>query len=110
MSTSSAWAAALRRSAACLLVALAGGAATAQALKPVVLVRGLSHPWGLAFLPGFEQDGRMLVTERDGRMRLVSARGELGPPLAGLPRVDARGQGGLLDVVVDPTFEQTRRV
>lgn len=100
---------AVRRVAAMLLMGVAG-VATAQALKPVTLVRGLSHPWGLAFLPGFEQDGRMLVTERDGRMRIVSARGELGPPLAGLPRVDARGQGGLLDVVLDPKFEQTRWV
>lgn len=100
---------AVRRVAAMLLMGVAG-VATAQALKPVTLVRGLSHPWGLAFLPGFEQDGRMLVTERDGRMRIVSARGELGPPLVGLPRVDARGQGGLLDVVLDPKFEQTRWV
>jgi glucose/arabinose dehydrogenase len=96
---------------AALLLLLAGsGAAVAQALKPVTLVRGLSHPWGLAFLPDFEQSGRMLVTERDGRMRIVSTGGELGPPLAGVPAVDARGQGGLLDVVLDPKFEQTRWV
>jgi aldose sugar dehydrogenase len=104
--SASAW---LGRLAATLLLGVAGAAA-AQALKPVTLVRGLSHPWGLAFLPDFERSGRMLVTERDGRMRIVSARGELGPPLAGVPAVDARGQGGLLDVVLDPKFEQTRWV
>src|SRR5687768_14524709 len=100
----------LQRVVACLLMLVAAGSASAQALKPVTLVRGLSHPWGLAFLPGFEQDGRMLVTERDGRMRLVSARGELGPPIAGLPPVEARGQGGLLDVVLHPQFAQNRWV
>lgn len=62
---------------------------------------GLSHPWGLAFLP----DGRMLVTERDGNLRLVSPEGELSEPLAGIPEVDARDQGGLLDVALDPDFE-----
>lgn len=64
---------------------------------------GLEHPWGLAFLP----DGRMLVTERPGRLRLVSADGQLSAPLAGLPAVWARGQGGLLDVAVDPDFAST---
>jgi len=62
---------------------------------------GLSHPWGLAFLPG----GRMLVTERGGNLRFVSPEGELSEPLAGLPEVDARDQGGLLDVALDPEFE-----
>jgi glucose/arabinose dehydrogenase len=59
---------------------------------------GLEHPWGLAFLP----DGAMLVTERPGRLRVVGAGGALSPPVAGLPEVDARGQGGLLDVAVGP--------
>jgi glucose/arabinose dehydrogenase len=67
-------------------------------------VRGLEHPWGLAFLP----DGRMLVTERPGRLRIVSASGELSQPLAGLPRIAARGQGGLLDVLLDPGFAENR--
>ncbi|HUP47194.1 MAG TPA: PQQ-dependent sugar dehydrogenase [Thermoanaerobaculia bacterium] len=62
---------------------------------------GLEHPWGLAFLP----DGRMLVTERPGRLRIVERNGALSPPLAGVPHVHARGQGGLLDVVLDPRFE-----
>src|SRR3712207_1255576 len=67
---------------------------------------GLSHPWGIAFLP----DGSALVTERDGRMRHVSPEGELSDPLEGLPEVDARGQGGLLDVELDPEFAANRRV
>ena len=54
--------------------------------------RGLDHPWGLTFLP----DGRMLVTERPGRLRIVSADGQASPPLGGVPRVYARDQGGLL--------------
>jgi aldose sugar dehydrogenase len=61
---------------------------------------GLEHPWGLAFLP----DGRMLVTERPGRLRYVTSDGKLSDPIAGVPRVDAVGQGGLLDVVLDPAF------
>ncbi len=61
---------------------------------------GLAHPWGLAFLP----DGRMLVTERPGRLRLVSKEGQVSDPVPGLPEIDARGQGGLLDVAIDPDF------
>lgn len=67
---------------------------------------GLEHPWGLAFLP----DGRMLVTERPGRLRLVSADGQLSEPLTGVPAVWARGQGGLLDVAVDPDFATSKLV
>jgi glucose/arabinose dehydrogenase len=63
---------------------------------------GLANPWGLAFLP----DGRMLVTERPGRLRLVTRDGKLSPPLAGVPRVFASGQGGLLDIVLDRGFAQ----
>ena len=75
-------------------------------LKPVPVARGLAQPWGLAFLP----DGRMLVTERPGRMRIVGADGRLGEPLQGLPAVDAKGQCGLLDVVLDPRFAENRWV
>jgi glucose/arabinose dehydrogenase len=67
---------------------------------------GLENPWGLAFLP----DGRMLVTERPGRLRIVGATGQLSQPLGGLPRIAARGQGGLLDVVLDPNFAENRQV
>ena len=67
---------------------------------------GLVHPWSLAFLP----DGRMLVTERPGRMRLVTRDGKLSPPLTGVPRVLASGQGGLLDVILDRNFAQNRTI
>ncbi|MEX2179995.1 MAG: PQQ-dependent sugar dehydrogenase [Gemmatimonadaceae bacterium] len=67
---------------------------------------GLEHPWGLAVLP----DGRFLVTERPGRVRLVSRDGKLSPPLAGVPAVAARGQGGLLDVALDPAFAQNATI
>src|SRR5262245_62204493 len=62
------------------------------------VAKGLEHPWSLAFLP----DGRMLVTERPGRLRYVTREGELSSPVSGVPRVHAQGQGGLLDVVLDP--------
>jgi len=77
-----------------------------QDLKPVVVARGLENPWGLAFLP----DGRMLVTERPGRMRIVERDGTPGAPLDGLPPVMASGQGGLLDVVLHPRFADNRWV
>jgi glucose/arabinose dehydrogenase len=80
----------------------AGGSdrTSAGPVRAVVVASGLSHPWALAFLP----DGRMLVTERDGRMRIVKPDGTVGAPLSGLPQVAAGGQGGLLDVVLDPDF------
>lgn len=71
-------------------------------LRPVTVARGLEHPWALEFLP----DGRILVTERPGRLRIVSRDGALSSPLSGVPRVFASGQGGLLDVAVSPTFEK----
>ena len=92
------------------LVLLAGlllaSPATLAALRVVTVAHGLVNPWSLAFLP----DGRMLVTERPGRMRIVNADGKLGPPLPGLPPVVAEGQGGLLDVVLDPRFNNNRWV
>ena len=70
------------------------------------VARGLEHPWGIVHLP----DGRMLVTERPGRLRLVSREGRLSEPLTGVPAVFARGQGGLLDVTLSPTFAEDRLV
>jgi aldose sugar dehydrogenase len=70
------------------------------------VAEGLEHPWGLTFLP----DGRMLVTERPGRLRLVTKDGQVSPPLKGLPQVYAEGQGGLLDVTLDPNFASNRLV
>jgi len=71
-----------------------------------VVARGLASPWALAFLP----DGRLLVTERAGRLRLIGVDGRPQPPLAGLPPVDAGGQCGLLDLAVDPQFAENRRL
>jgi len=72
-----------------------------------LLTDGLEHPWGMVFLP----DGRLLVTERPGRLRLVDADFELDPePLGGVPTAFARGQGGLLDVVLHPDFAENRLV
>ncbi len=86
-----------------LLAALgAVHAQTAPSLQAVAT--GLDRPWAVAFLP----DGRFVVTEKAGRMRVVAADGRVGPPLAGVPEVVARGQGGLLDVVADAQFEKNR--
>ena len=72
-----------------------------QRFRLTILTAGLEHPWGLAFLP----DGRMLVSERPGRLRLVDASGRLDPEaIGGLPPVAAVGQGGLLDVVLHPRY------
>ncbi|MBM7060636.1 PQQ-dependent sugar dehydrogenase [Pseudomonas sp. UL073] len=71
-----------------------------------VVARDLEHPWALAFLP----DGRMLVSERPGRLRVVGADGRLSKPLGGVPQVFAKGQGGLLDVVLSPDFARDRLV
>jgi glucose/arabinose dehydrogenase len=74
-----------------------------HAFRVVVLVQGLENPWGLAFLP----DGRLLVTERPGRLRLIVG-GRLEPqPVAGLPAIASRGQGGLLDVTLHPRYVET---
>ncbi len=70
------------------------------------IASGLEHPWGLQFLP----DGRMLVSERPGRLRLVSRDGALSPPIAGVPPVATVGQGGLLDVALDPAFASNQRI
>jgi glucose/arabinose dehydrogenase len=71
-----------------------------------VIAGGLEHPWGLAFLP----DGRMLVTERPGRLRVVGRDGKVLPPVANLPAVYYSGQGGLLDVALSPGFATDRLV
>ena len=76
------------------------------AFDVTVLAKGLEHPWSVEPLPG----GDLLVTEKPGRMRIVSAAGRPGEPLNGLPKVDARGQGGLLDVVLSPKFDSDRTI
>ena len=84
----------------------APAATTSVGMTHTVVASGLDHPWGLALMP----DGRWLVTERSGRMSIISPDGAKGPAIAGLPRVDARGQGGLLDVVVSPDFASDRMI
>ena len=74
-------------------------------LRVETVVDGLEHPWGLRFLP----DGQIVVTERPGRVRLVKE-GRLSKPLDGVPRVFAQGQGGLLDVELDPSFDKNHRL
>lgn len=92
-------------------VMLAAGASLvpavrAQTASTEVVARGLQNPWAVAFIGG----GRMLVTERPGRMRVVGVDGRVGEPLAGVPEVDAVGQGGLLDLVTDQDFVRNRRL
>ena len=69
-------------------------------LKVETVADGLQYPWSLAFLP----DGRMLVTEKPGRLRIVAKDGTVSEPLKGVPEVVADEQGGLLDVALDPNF------
>jgi aldose sugar dehydrogenase len=108
-----------RRMAGCLLAAAAlmllsrdalaaeGEIDTKQgSIKVQTFANGLEQPWGLAFLP----DGRMLVTEKVGRLRIVDKDGKLSEPLKGVPKVFAEGQGGLLDVALDPKFGENSLV
>jgi glucose/arabinose dehydrogenase len=81
-------------------------ASSAGQLEVQTIATGLVHPWALAFLP----DGKMLVTERPGRMRIVTPEGQLSPPLKNVPEVWATGQGGLLDVITDKGFAQNRTI
>jgi glucose/arabinose dehydrogenase len=81
-------------------------ASSAGDLEVRTVARGLVNPWALAFLP----DGAMLVTERPGRLRMVTPEGQVSPPLKGVPEVWASGQGGLLDVVTDKSFADNRTI
>jgi glucose/arabinose dehydrogenase len=91
-----------RRSAAAAITDAPAPTASSKIMVET-FAEGLDHPWGLQFLP----DGRLLVTERPGRMRLISKDGKLSEPIAGVPKVAAVGQGGLLDVLLAPDFEKT---
>jgi aldose sugar dehydrogenase len=78
-----------------------------QRVSITTIAQGLSHPWGIAFLP----DGSLLVTERDtGHLRVVNTDGTVSAPVGGTPEVYAEGQGGLLDVAIDPAFAENRLV
>ncbi|MBR1271194.1 PQQ-dependent sugar dehydrogenase [Bradyrhizobium sp. AUGA SZCCT0222] len=79
---------------------------SAGGLEVRTFARGLVNPWSLGFLP----DGKMLVTERPGRIRLVSLEGQLSPPLKGVPDVWASGQGGMLDVAIDKSYAQNKTI
>jgi glucose/arabinose dehydrogenase len=83
-----------------------GGSAAPDNLRVDTVAKGLSFPWAIAFLP----DGRMLVTERAGRMRIVAQSGQLSSAIANLPAVAARGQGGLHDVILDRDFANNRTI
>src|SRR5690606_10022534 len=89
-----------------VVLALVPGSVRGKAAQVEEVARGLEHPWSLAFLP----DGRMLVSERPGRLRIVGRDGELGAPLAGVPDVHARGQGGLHDIVLAPDHAESGEV
>lgn len=75
-------------------------AAPRTAITVQSIAKGLNHPWGLQFLP----DGRMVVSERAGPIRIVGRDGTVSPPIAGVPAADVRGQGGMLDVALAPDF------
>ena len=94
----------LRLLALAFAAAAACAPAAADTLRTVEVARGLDNPWALAFLP----DGRMLVTEKPGRLRVVGPDGRPGAAITGLPPIAAGGQCGLLDVVPDPQFAQNQ--
>ena len=81
-------------------------ASKAGDMRVETVASGLEHPWSVALLP----DGGFLVTERPGRLRRIDANGNLSPPIAGVPQVFAEGQGGLLDVVLDPDYATNKRI
>tara|TARA_R110002072_G_scaffold10726_53_gene49783 strand:- start:2605 stop:3729 length:1125 start_codon:yes stop_codon:yes gene_type:complete len=102
-----------RAFAAAIALFFAGSAALAQTfdtekgrIAVATVAGGLEQPWGIDFLP----DGRMIVTEKPGQLRLVTADGKVSAPVRGVPRVDDGGQGGLLDVTVHPDFGTNRLI
>lgn len=82
------------------------GVKTAAAYQSIVLTSSLTAPWGITSLP----DGRLLITEKAGRMRIVTSTGTVGNPITGIPTVNASGQGGLLGLCIDPQFSSNRMV
>ena len=92
-----------------LIVALCAGAGVAVAAfeyEVETVAEGLAFPWSLAFLP----DGDMLVTEREGRLRIIREDGLDSAPVAGVPDTYVRGQGGFFDIVLDPDYAENRQV
>lgn len=84
----------------------APGMSTTTPYQAQILTSALANPWGIAVLP----DGRFLITEKAGQMRIVTAAGQVGSPITGLPAVNNSGQGGLLDLCIDPDFTSNRMV
>lgn len=82
------------------------GVKTSTPFEARVLAEGLNRPWGIANLP----DGRLLITEKEGTLRIATQSGELSDAIGGLPAVNAKGQGGLLGITIDPDFESNRMV
>jgi aldose sugar dehydrogenase len=88
------------------LFALMPALSQAQSITAVTVARGLENPWAVAFLP----EGKFIVTERPGRIRVIDNNGKLNPALQGVPEVVERGQGGLLDLITDSAFAQNRTI
>ncbi|MHC8949840.1 PQQ-dependent sugar dehydrogenase [Sphingobacterium hungaricum] len=82
------------------------GVKTTTAVEGKVIAEGLKSPWGIALLP----DGRFLITEKEGTLRIATSAGQVSEAITGLPKVDARGQGGLLGLTIDPNFASNRLV
>lgn len=82
------------------------GVTTSASYKANVVTSGLENPWGVVSLP----DGRLLITEKAGRMRIVTTTGTISEPIAGVPKVDDDGQGGLLGLTLDPDFKNNRMI
>lgn len=83
-----------------------GGVKTKTPFGFKVLTEGLTSPWGIKSLP----DGRLIITQKEGTLRIVKANGELSNPIKGLPAVNSDGQGGLLGITIDPAFEKNRMI
>lgn len=83
-----------------------GGVKTTTAIKATILTTALSAPWGITSLP----DGRLLITQKGGQLRLVTTSGTVSSPITGLPSVNAAGQGGLLGLCLDPQFSANRMI
>ncbi len=84
----------------------APGVRTSTPYEATVITESLKRPWGIGLLP----DGRFLITEKEGTLRIVTGAGEISEPIKGVPEVDADGQGGLLGIKVDPNFSENRMV
>ncbi|HTF19501.1 MAG TPA: PQQ-dependent sugar dehydrogenase, partial [Chryseolinea sp.] len=83
-----------------------GGVQTTTAIRATIVTSALSAPWGITSLP----DGRLLITQKGGQLRIVTSAGAVGSPITGIPAVNSSGQGGLLGLCIDPQFTTNRMV